>query len=1210
MAKINWTPEQANAIQSRGGTLLVSAAAGSGKTAVLSQRVIERIADPQNPVDIDRMLIVTYTKAAAEQMRSKISSKLQKLLEPVPDDVDLEYDDAPRPNEAVLKRQQILLGRAHISTIHSFCFDLIKQHVQKLPLSPDISIADDSELGNLREEALKQCVEEYYSSERGDEFTELADLISSGRDDRNLFETVYKLYDFIRSHPFYEDWLTEKLAMYDSTVNVCDTVWGEIILTYTADSLDYCAEILKEAIGLICENEKMTAAYENTFKTDLDNVKQILELAARKSHSAEDWDIIAFQLSAAKELTPLGGRVMGEKDNPAKQRVDAIRKEVKSILEKLADRLFSATAAEFTDDIAALRPQIELLFALTLSFAARLDALKRERRLVDFSDLEHFALALLYDEPQKGVHLKSSLAREVSQRSFDEIMIDEYQDTNEAQNMIFSALARSDENGREQNLFLVGDVKQSIYRFRQAMPEIFMQKKREYSSYDGRKFPAKINLGANFRSRTGVTDSVNFLFLQLMSEKLGELDYNAEEALLPRADYPDTDEIATEIQIIDTAESSTDDTKIVLEARYVARRIAEMITEGYQVYDSEEKALRPVRQSDFCVLLRSKKDKLGTFVKELQENGVNAWAEVQGGYLASREISLILSFLRVLDNPLLDVPLTAIMLSELFAFTPDEVAQVRLINRRRPLYLCVCAAAEQGDAKCIALTEVIKKFSAAAVTEPIDQLILRIYRETDYLSIVTAMPMGDNRKANLRLLAEYAAGYDKAGHKGLCGFVRFVDRVTQRGADFTPAGTLGESANVVRVMTIHRSKGLEFPVVFLCDTAKRHNAADYTMARTILHPKLGFACRRRDPALMKEFTTVPMEALKLEGERSALSEELRVLYVAMTRAKEKLIITMTQDKRLDGTLKALSGGIADAERIPSYLVRKCKSFADWILMCALRHPDGAPLRGKIALDDSRVLWVNSRLCVQFSQPLAPSNGQVCERVSITAEPVPSVVDEIRERAGFVYPYTAATVVPAKLGVSSIAHRESNKNFRFNRIPKFLAKKELTGAQRGLALHQFMQFADYAAASIDAVAEINRVTQLGFITEIQRECIDVKRVQRFFGSALYRRIAASGDVRRELRFLSQLPANEIGFDGAGSSDTITVQGVADCVFIEDGACVIVDYKTDTVKDAQELVERYSAQLTLYKKIIEESLHLPVKQCVLYSFALSTEIPLVL
>jgi len=1207
MAKINWTPEQAAAIHARGGSLLVSAAAGSGKTAVLSQRVIERITDRKNPVDIDRMLIVTYTKAAAQQMREKISSKLQKLLEPVPNDADLEYDDTLRPDTALLKRQQILLAKAHISTIHSFCFDLIKQHVQLLPLSPDITIAEDSELGNLREEALKQCIEEYYAGEKGNDFTELADLISSGRDDRNLFETVYKLYDFIRSHPFYEDWLAEKLQMYNNTANVCQTVWGEIILSYTADSLLYCIEILEEAVILICDNEKMEAAYKNTFQTDLGNVKQIVELVSQKKHTASHWDEIASLLTTAKALTPLGGRVMGEKDNPAKQRVDAIRKEVKKILEKLADRLFSATASEFEEDINTLRPQIELLFSLTLSFSARLDALKRERRLVDFSDLEHFTLALLYDEPQKGVHVKSALAQEVSQ-NFDEIMIDEYQDTNEAQNMIFSALALTDENGSEKNLFLVGDVKQSIYRFRQAMPEIFMEKKRIYAPYNGEDFPSKINLGANFRSRIGITDAVNFVFSQLMSEKLGELDYNEDEALIPRADYPKTNEIATEIQIIDTTDDSSDDAKIVLEARYVARRIAEMITDGYLIYDSEEKLYRPARQSDFCVLLRSKKDKISTFVKELQANGIHAWAEVQGGYLASREISVMLSFLRVLDNPLLDVPLTAVMLSELFAFTPDEVAQVRLIDRNSALYICICKAAQQGDKKCAALAEAIKKYSAAAVTLPIDHLILRIYRETDYLSLVSAMAMGENRKANLRLLAEYAASFSKAGHKGLCSFVRFIDKVTQRGDDFAPANTLGESADVVRVMTIHRSKGLEFPVVFLSDTAKGHNTVDYTMARTILHSTLGFACRRRDPVLMKEFTTIPMEALKLESERSSLSEELRVLYVAMTRAKEKLIITMTQDKRLDGTLKALYGGITEEKQISSYLVRKCKSFADWILMCALRHPDGAPLRGKIALDDSRVLWENSRLLVEFNQPLSPNAEQECEQLSITAEPVPYLIDEIRNRASYSYPYAAATQVPAKMGVSSIAHRESNQSFRFNRIPKFLSKKELTGAQRGSALHQFMQFADYASASADAAAEVERVTQLGFITQVQRECIDIKQVQKFFASPLYRRIAASQDVRRELRFLSQLQANEIGFDDADCSDTVTVQGVADCIFIEDGACVIVDYKTDAVKDAQELEQRYSAQLTLYKKIIEESLHLSVKQCILYSFALNMEIPL--
>lgn len=1194
MPKINWTDGQRDAIEARGGSLLVSAAAGSGKTAVLSERVIRRVTDSEASVDIDRMLIVTYTRAAAEQMKDKISGKLQRLLEPRNLDPDLEQDGAPPPDRALLRRQQLLLGKAHISTIHSFCYDLIRQNAQKLGLAPESAIADERELQSLRDEALKACAEEFYRGERGAAFTELADLISSGRDDRSLFETVYRLYDFIRSHPFYEDWLAEKLAVYNVDAEVCETQWGKILLEYAADSLRCCMELIDEVLALCAGNDAMKKAYESAYRTDFERIRAVLELIQAPRLNSAAWDTIRAGLPA--ELTPFTGAVRGEKENPQKQRADAIRKELKSILQKLRERVFSASSVEFLEDIGDLRPKIELLFALTLSFSQRLDELKRERRLLDFSDLEQFALKLLYEE-QSGGHTRSALAEELS-RGFEEIMIDEYQDTNEAQNMIFSAVARC-EGGEPQNLFLVGDVKQSIYRFRQAMPEIFIAKKEAFAPYGG-GFPAKINLGANFRSRAGVTDFVNFLFRQLMSKELGELDYNDEEALQPRAAYPETDEISAELQIIDLSQNSAEEAKLVLEARYVARRIAEMLTEGFCVADGDG-GMRPARQSDFCVLLRSKKDKLGVFVKELRANGVNAWAEAQGGYLAAREISVMLSFLRVLDNPLLEIPLVSVMLSELFAFTPDEVAAVRLRDRKKPLYLCVCEAAGEGEPKCTALAESIRRYSAAAVTVPIDRLLLRIYRETDYLPIVSAMPMGENRKANLRLLAEYAAGYDRGGHKGLCGFVRFIDRVLECGSDFPPASTMSENADVVRVMTIHHSKGLEFPVVFLSDTAKQHNSADYVMARTILHPKYGFACRRRDAALMKEYTTLPMEALKLECERSALSEELRVLYVALTRAKEKLIVTMTQE-RLPAKLRELSGGVKPGEKLPPFLVRKCKSFADWVLLCALRHPDGVNLRAIAGAEDDRVLQAGFRLTVGITPPQEAVGEAPAEELTLASEPREELVEQIAARAAFVYPHAAACRIPAKLGVSAIAHKSGEAAHRFSRTPHFLAKRELTGAQRGSALHQFMQFADYEAAHKNAAAELERVAKLGFISEVQRACIDVKRVETFFRSPLYGRIAAAGEVRRELRFLSQLPADEIGYAGAEESDAVTVQGVADCVFFEDGAYVIVDYKTDAVQTTQELAQRYAPQLALYKEIIEKSLRLPVKECVLYSFAL--------
>ena len=1198
MPGIRWTKEQQAAIEARGGSLLVSAAAGSGKTAVLSERVLRRIIDPIQPVDIDRLLIVTYTRAAAQQMRDKIAAKLQALLDIPADDPDLERD-GPIPDRALLRRQQLLLGRAQISTIHAFCFDLIRQNAQALGLPPDLSIGDEREIGTLRDQALRECAEEYYRGERGAEFTELAELINSGRDDRALLQTIGRLYDFIRSHPFYEDWLRDKLALYDPSNGICETAWGRILLDYTRETLEYCLELADEALSLCAQSEAMQAAYAASYQIDRERLAAAVDRLKSPCRDDNSWDAL---LAAIPDGLTAIGRVTGEKGNPAKERIDAIRKELRGALEKLHTRTLCCTAAQFREDVAWLRSKIELLFEVTMEFSRRLDALKLERRLVDFSDLEHFALSLLYDTPSPGVHHRSALAQELAER-YEEIMIDEYQDSNRAQDMIFGALARQRE-GEPENLFLVGDVKQSIYRFRQAMPEIFLEKKERYAIYDGTAYPAKIDLGANFRSRAGITGAVNFLFRQLMSERLGELDYGDSEALLPRANYPPREEPDVELQIIDRPGEAEED-KTVLEARFVARRIAELLTGGFRVSDGEG-GTRPLTQSDCCILLRSKKDRLGVFLKELSDNGVNACAEAQGGFLSTREVSVVLSLLRAIDNPLLDVPMAAVMLSELFGFTPDDLARLRLTGRKQPLYLCACRAAEEGDKKCAALVDTLARYSRLAASEPADRLLARIYQDTDYPAIVSALPMGENRRANLRLLVEYAAGYGKSGRRGLDGFVRFIDRVVECGSDFIPAGTLGETADAVRVMTIHRSKGLEFPVVFLCDTAKLHNTGDYTRERTILHPEYGFACRRRDYEQMKEYTTLPMEALKLECERAALSEELRVLYVALTRAKEKLVVTMVQD-RLPAKLKSLAGGLTDGEKIPAYAARRCKSFADWLLLGLLRHPDGGALREQAGLPQSFTLPADFALHVAVNPPLTPAaDAREVLNAECTAEPEEPILEELRRRTAYRDPHAAAQRIPAKLGVSAIAHAQEGAGHRFSRTPKFLTGEELTGAQRGSALHQFMQFADYGAAYADLTAELSRMTKLEYLTPVQRDSIDPNKLKLFFDSPLYRRIAASKEVRRELRFLSRLPAREIGFADAAEEDLVTVQGVADCVFWEDNACVIVDYKTDRVKTPQELADRYRAQLALYRRIIEESLSLPVKQCILYSFALDREV----
>ncbi len=1171
MASRNWTKEQLDAITARGGTVLVSAAAGSGKTAVLVERVIQRILDPIAPVDADRLLIVTFSKAAAQEMKQRIGLKLSQLIE-------------ENPQDAALARQQSLLARAQISTIHSFCQELLRQNFQALDLPPDFRVGDEKELDLLRDDAVAEVIEECYQNPGDSAFFSLVELLSTGRDDKRLTQTVLRLYDFVRSHPFYRDWLADKLAFYGSGLPVEETVWGKVILAYGKNALEYAAFTLEEALWEIRSDEKMEAAYGSAYESDLQGVRAALERV-----EAGDWDGVktildGFSFSRLKALR-------GFSDDPLKERVQAARKQVKDLIEALAEKQFCATRAQFREDIDDLLPKITRLFELTLAFDHRFAEKKREGRLVDFSDLEHLALALLWEKDEKGYH-PSALAKQAAQR-FEEVFVDEYQDTNEAQDMLFRAVSR-----QEKNLFLVGDVKQSIYRFRQAMPEIFLEKKGRFSPYDGKHFPAKILLGRNFRSRPEVTAGINFLFSMVMSEEIGEMDYTSEEALIPAASYPESPGMGWQVRVLDSSQLGEED-GVALEAEYVAAQIARMLGDGTLVTDGGE--LRPVRPGDIAILLRSTKNKAEKYLEALRRKKIPGWADSQGGFLARREIAAVVSLLRAVDNPLLDVDLTAAMLSPLFGFTADELTQLRLSAPKASIYEAAIAYSGTSE-KTARFLETLAYLRREAAVLPAQELVQKVYDCTGFELIAGAMPGGARRKENLRAFLSYAAEY--GGGKGLAGFIRFLDRLARQGEDLAPpTGSGGEDA--VQILSIHRSKGLEFPVVFLCDTAKQFNKEDLRSS-TLLHSQMGFACMRRDEQLMRQFTTVPMEAMKIELERSMLSEELRILYVALTRAKERLIVTM-QLPNPEKKLSALAGGLDKGGRVPSRRVRAGNSYADWLLMALLHHQDSGDLCRLAGCEVSGGDG-SSHFSIEVESLLPREESGAEEGGRMESQPDPGMVETLRRQSAFQYPNRAATLIPTKMAVSSISKGQGEGNY-FVRRPKFLIGKGLTGAERGNAVHKFMQFASYEAARDNPAGEIARLVEQGFLLPAEGEAIPVAKLERFFHSDLARRIFCADQVLREYRFLAEAgeellaPYLDWNFEG----NKTAVQGVADCILVENGRGTVIDYKTDYVKNPQELVGRYRVQVILYQKILEESLHIPIGECILYSFALDEAIP---
>ena len=1178
---VKWTPAQQDAIQCREGTVLVSAAAGSGKTAVLVQRVIEILTDREHPVDANAVLVVTFSNAAAAEMKQRILRRLNELIR-------------QDPGDAYLLRQRTLLGASHISTVHSFCLDLVRTNFHLLDLAADFRLGSEKEVELLEEEEALALIEERYES-REEGFSQLVELVSSSRDDSALVRLLLTLYRFIRSHPFYDRWLDSKLMMYDPDIPVAQTVWGQVILDYARGSVACAWDLLQNACDRMSGDEAMEKAYLPAIESDLaqlERIRQVLETGS--------WDDICQELGAVTFQRL--GTLRGYDDAERKAQVQQLRSAAQDILTSLRQRQFCAGAADFAEDIRQLRPKIETLFSLVREFDRRLLAQKRRRHMVDFSDLEHFAVQLLAQSTADGWE-KTPLAQQLSQ-SFAYVLVDEYQDTNETQDLIFQSVSRPD------NLFMVGDVKQSIYRFRQAMPEIFIRKRNTYHPFDGQHFPARLVLSHNFRSRSQVTDTVNDLFSALMSREVGEIDYDESESLVPAASYPEHPAADTQMILLENADEESSDA--LAEASFVAQKIQSLLDEGFPV--TEDGALRPIRPGDICILLRSPKNKAELYVKALTQRGIPVCTDARSGFLETVEVSTVLSLLRAVDNPLVDIYLTAALMSPVFGFTADEMAQIRVQDRSRHLYLNCRQLAEEDTPlgrHCRQALEWLDQLRLLGSTCPASLLIRRLTELTGLEQICAAMKYGDARLANLRLLADYAAQYEAGGYRGVAGFLRFIDRMTQRGDDLPSAGTANDSS-AVRVMSIHRSKGLEFPVVFLCDTAKKFNVQDLR-ANMLLHSQLGFACVARDYATRSQYTTIPMEALRLELDRAMLSEEMRVLYVALTRAREKLILTSVQNS-LEKKLASLHGALTPRGTVSPYLVRSGHSYADWMLMALIHHPACREFCAANGCYVEQTL-LGARANIRLETARWEGEGTHQETDTLPhADPAPEITERLRRRMAWQYPDPAASRLPSKLSVSQVAAGPQQEPDWFSREPQFGKRAggtQLTPAQRGTALHTFLRCARHADASAgpDCLeTEIHRLVQQQFLTAAEGKSLDRRAILRYYQSELFSRAESSDWVRREYPFLMELGGEELSalLPEIGSH-RVTVQGIADLVFAQGEGLVLADFKTDRVQDPQQLADRYRAQLALYAKMIRRQTGRPVIEALLYSFALGQEVP---
>lgn len=1177
---VNWTTDQRHAIECCKGSVLVSAAAGSGKTAVLVERVIRRLTDKDNPCSAEDLLIVTFTRAATAQMREKIGAAILKRL-------------SEDPTDRHLRRQYMLLPFAKICTIDSFCNDLVRENFHALGISPDYSLLDNETAVIMKNDVCEAMLERAYEEDLDGRFSELSDMMSSGSSDEDFAKLIIKMYDISTAYPFPDLWLDSLIGEY-SQPDINKSRWGGIIKKYVCDMLDYCVSSSRDMMIAMESDPIVANAYGAAVQSDINMYAELRE----KINS--DWDEALEAFKTVKYMSL--GRVPKGYESETKNVVTTARKKLKDLLKKVPG-IMCVSSEEHADDMRLLRDPVTKLIELVKQFGREYSAEKDKMNSADFSDILHRALNLLAVSDGSGGYIKTDLARELSSH-YVEILVDEYQDINEAQDMIFRAIS-ADEN----NLFTVGDVKQSIYRFRQAMPEIFLRRRSTTHSFESGKYPLGITLGSNFRSRVGVTSCVNYIFRQLMSTEAGELEYDDSEALNAAAKYPERDTPDCELHVV-TDKGNRADT-LEAQARYVAKYIERTVREGKMLV-TKGGALHPASYGDFCILLRTAKNVSSVYANALSERGIPVFSPETGGFFEAAEISFILSLLRVLDNPVQDIPLAAVMLSPLFGFSAGELADIRASAKERleagetePLYRSVAVSADEGNEKAAAFLKIIESLRRLSLTLSAGELVRRVCEETGFDAIVGAMPDGERRRLNVGLLCDYAEKYEAAGNLGLSGFIRFIDKVARTSGDLATAARPSENADIVRIMTVHQSKGLEFPICILADMQHAFNERDNTES-VLISSSAGLGMKRRTEDGISVYDTASRRAAVITSERMGRSEEMRVLYVALTRAKENLVMVTSVPNPEKGLAKvAVECGIG--ERANPFAVLRMNNFSDLVLTALMRHPAADELRKLSGVDVPIFLSEKDRF--KLKVVVSDSESFMTESANeqkIAAKPV--FFNEVQARLDYSDPRSVLSSVPAKRAASDGSERGINREYFASSRPAFMSSGGLTPAQRGTATHKFMQFSNYAAARADIESELARLVDGGFLSEDEGKAVNIGAAKRFFMSPLAERIFASDNVMREKKFAALFPAKFFypELTGEAAEEKIVVQGIADCVFVEDGELVIVDYKTDTGVDAEALLDRYSAQLEIYREALSQALGMPVKETLLYSFFMNSTV----
>ncbi len=1166
-----WTDAQKQAITARDGTVLVSAAAGSGKTAVLVERVIERITDSNNPVDIEKLLIVTFTKAAAAEMKERISKRLSEMI-------------TAEPKNQYLKRQKMYLPNAQISTMDSFCSRLVKENFDKLDIAPDYIMLSDIEHDMLKSEVVSDVLEELYSMP-AEETECFLGLFTNGRNDKNLKDAILTLYDFALSSANPTKWVEDCFKPYFEDALVENTQWGKYCLNYIKEILQFAGkkttQIANNApidtkLGLFISEE--TAVLNADFN-------EIIDLIDR----GDSWDEIKQKVDMLS-LNRFPRLSKEDADSDITVEIKKRREGLKKLFSTAQD-VMVCTSQEYCDDMEYIKPVVSVFKKCVLRFIELLSERKNENNTYYFSDILHFTLKLLVSFNEDGTYEKTMLASELSD-NFAEILIDEFQDTNEAQDTLFTAISKN--NG---NKFMVGDVKQSIYRFRQAMPEIFVGYKDNFEEYKDKNYPATICLDRNFRSRKGIVEGINFFFKFLMSKDLGGVDYTQNgESLVFGGNYEDAETADVSVHLVDTDKSRGSD--LESEARHIGNVIKQMTSAGVLVGKKGEE--RPIKYSDICILLRAVKNKAPVIAEVLIKMGIPAYFQKQGGFFESTEIVTMLSMLKIIDNPVQDVPLVSVMLSPLCPFTEDDLARYRTENRKGNIYSIVKKQYDK-DKKAKEFLDLLSLLRTLSVTMDVGSLIRRILEITSYDSIVGAMDSGEKRVLNLELLINYAENYEASGGSGLSGFIRYLDRIRKNNKDLEGANEISENDDVVRIMSIHKSKGLEFPVVFLANANSGFNVADYTKVR--LHRDLGVGFTRYFEDINKELPTQPFTSIKLANKHEETAELVRLLYVAMTRAEEKFYVVGSMynpEKKIDELYYTYYSDF-NHSKVPLLLTN---SFMQWALLTMISHP--AMELNKAYLNAYVIPYPHSpkidfKLIQKPQEDLAETNEKT---VYTTDNELASLLNE---KLSYKYPFASISDIPVKYAASSMDSEMSLK-YLTTENPAFSGAGELTPAERGTLTHRFMETCDLAKAYDNIMSELQRLIGDGIFTAQEADSLKLKEIKAFFDSNVYKRISNGEKYVREQEFAMSIPVSYVNsaLPDAVKDEQVIVQGVIDGLVINGNNGEIIDFKTDRVNSEEELIERYREQMTIYKKAAEECFSLQNVTVTLYSFHLSKEI----